>query len=345
MIVLEDLHWADTNSVELLRQVAGGIVDSHLLLIATLRALPGEPGDAVREFSRLDSVHAMPLRPLTADAIREYLTALDPAGSSAARAEEVARRSGGLPLLLDAAASDTGTPGTVAVRDLVEALLAQLPKPARRVVQVAALLRPPVDTELVGQVAEVDGSTAGLALDAACRAGLLTRTTSWTGIEGQGLEFTHGLLAEGLGAFSTRSSGARSTGGPPSRCRRDRRRFPGSPPRSLVTGAGPAAVRRPGAAVADQSRLSARSARRRGRGDGRRRDAGGPQRPPAGELASVARCGSPGRVGRQVRRRAVGQPRGPPAGLACRRRAVSRHELRLRRPPGHAARGRRRAPG
>ncbi|WP_462186716.1 hypothetical protein [Frankia sp. CcWB2] len=94
VIVLEDLHWADTNTVELVRQVAGGIVDSHLLLIATMRA---EAGDVMRELSRLDSVHAVPLRPLTAAAVRDYLTALDPAASTAARAEQVARRSGGLP--------------------------------------------------------------------------------------------------------------------------------------------------------------------------------------------------------------------------------------------------------
>lgn len=196
VIVLEDLHWADTNTVELVRQVAGGIVDSHLLLIATMRA---EAGDVMRELSRLDSVHAVPLRPLTAAAVRDYLTALDPAASTAARAEQVARRSGGLPLLLDAAASDAAAPEPVVVRDLVEALLAQLPEPARRVVQVAALLRSPVDTDVVGQVAEVDGSTTGLALDAACRAGLLTPATSWAGVAGLGFTFTHGLLAEGLG--------------------------------------------------------------------------------------------------------------------------------------------------
>ncbi|WP_275078467.1 AAA family ATPase [Parafrankia soli] len=188
VIVLEDLHWADTNTVELVRQVAGGIVDSHLLLIATMRA---EAGDVMRELSRLDSVNAVPLRPLAAAAVRDYLTALDPAASTAARAEQVARRSGGLPLLLDAAASDAAAPEPVVVRDLVEALLAQLPEPARRVVQVAALLRSPMDTDVVGQVAEVDGSTAGLALDAACRAGLLTPATSWGGVEGLGFAFTH----------------------------------------------------------------------------------------------------------------------------------------------------------
>ncbi len=198
VIVLEDLHWADTNSVELLRQVAGGIVDSQLMLIATLRTLPDEASNAVGELSRLDSVDTVPLLPLTAAAIREYLTALDPAASFAARAGEVARRSGGLPLLLDAAARDTDSPGTVAVRDLVATLLAQLPTSARRVVQVAALLRPPVDAELVGRVAEVDESTAGMALDAACRAGLLARATSSLGVEGQEFAFTHGLLADGL---------------------------------------------------------------------------------------------------------------------------------------------------
>ncbi|MBL7522122.1 AAA family ATPase, partial [Frankia sp. CNm7] len=198
VIVLEDLHWADTNSVELLRQVAGGIVDSRLLLITTLRALPDEAGDAARELSRLDSVQPVPLRPLTTAAVRDYLASLGPLASSTARAEEVARRSGGLPLLLDAAARDAGAPGTVAIRDLVEALLAQLPEPARRVAQVAALLREATDAELVGQVAGVDGSTAARALDAAYRAGLLTRTASPAGAEARGFEFAHGLLADGL---------------------------------------------------------------------------------------------------------------------------------------------------
>ncbi|OHV49015.1 hypothetical protein BCD48_14120 [Pseudofrankia sp. BMG5.36] len=79
VVVLEDLQWADAHTVELVRQVAGGIRDSRLLLVATLRTqeAPGAafavPDETMGVLARLDTVQLLGLPPLGAAAAQEYL--------------------------------------------------------------------------------------------------------------------------------------------------------------------------------------------------------------------------------------------------------------------------------
>ncbi|MCK9896846.1 AAA family ATPase [Frankia sp. AgB32] len=193
VIVLEDLHWADANTADLVRQVAQGIGDSALTLVVTSRDDPTEPGGRPRqELLRLPGVRHLPLAPLTTTAVGDYLSAVG-AGADIEAARRVVRRSGGLPLLLDLAAAGDGPP--VAVADLVSTLLAQLPDAARPVVVAAALLRGPVDLPLLAAAADVDEQVAARAVDAAGRTGLMTREPG----EGEPcFRLAHGLLAEAL---------------------------------------------------------------------------------------------------------------------------------------------------
>ncbi|MEU1429891.1 BTAD domain-containing putative transcriptional regulator [Nocardia sp. NPDC005746] len=132
-IVLEDVHGADTATLQVLRQVVNWLRDSPILIIATLRGTEAGPG--VR-----DTAAALAL--FTADRIE--LDGLDMAGTRRAAAaagltalddrtvELLRRRTGGNPLFVRELAKLVATQGITdalpdSVRDLLGRRIAQLP--------------------------------------------------------------------------------------------------------------------------------------------------------------------------------------------------------------------------
>ncbi|MFD7843113.1 BTAD domain-containing putative transcriptional regulator [Nocardia sp. NPDC059764] len=132
-IVLEDVHGADTATLQVLRQVVNWLRDSSILIIATLRGTEAGPG--VR-----DTAAALAL--FTADRIE--LDGLDMAGTRRAAAaagltalddrtvELLRRRTGGNPLFVRELAKLVATQGLTdalpdSVRDLLGRRIAQLP--------------------------------------------------------------------------------------------------------------------------------------------------------------------------------------------------------------------------
>ncbi|MVU81834.1 AAA family ATPase [Nocardia sp. ET3-3] len=132
-IVLEDVHGADTATLQVLRQVVNWLRDSPILIVATLRGTEAGPG--VR-----DTAAALAL--FTADRID--LDGLDMAGTRRAAAaagltdlddrtvELLRRRTGGNPLFVRELAKLVATQGTTdalpdSVRDLLGRRIAQLP--------------------------------------------------------------------------------------------------------------------------------------------------------------------------------------------------------------------------
>ncbi|MFE5284039.1 BTAD domain-containing putative transcriptional regulator [Nocardia sp. NPDC056611] len=132
-IVLEDVHGADTATLQVLRQVVNWLRDSPILIIATLRGTEAGPG--VR-----DTAAALAL--FTADRIE--LDGLDMAGTRRAASaaglaalddrtvELLRRRTGGNPLFVRELAKLVATQGITdalpdSVRDLLGRRIAQLP--------------------------------------------------------------------------------------------------------------------------------------------------------------------------------------------------------------------------
>lgn len=167
VLVLEDLHWADAESLDLLRRVAAEAADAPLLVLATHRDLP--PDDvaaAVADVRRDPGTEALTLPPLTEQEVGELL------GHPGADAH---RRTGGLPLLL--AAGDD-------LHVVVAGMLARLTGPHRAAVGALALIG---DATVL---AAVTGTDPGPALAAARRAGLLGARTE------DGVLFAHALLRD-----------------------------------------------------------------------------------------------------------------------------------------------------
>lgn len=197
VVVLEDLQWADANSLELLRFVAGGIANSCLLVLGTMRDAAGDHLDGAGP-SRLPHTVVLRLPPLTGPEVADYLVRLQGADASAAQADRVLRRSGGLPLLLDAAAADHIPAGEPLLAEIAATLLEQLSAEGREVVRAAALLGQPAVLDLLVSVTGRSGAAVLAALDEACRSGLLVRAAGWDGLEEPAFAVAHALLAEGL---------------------------------------------------------------------------------------------------------------------------------------------------
>jgi DNA-binding NarL/FixJ family response regulator len=171
VLVLEDLHWADAESLALLRRVAADAGDAALLVLGTHRdGLAGETAAAIADTRRNPGTEALALPPLTAREVGQYL---------GGDGTEAFRRTGGLPLLL-AAGDDLPV--------VAAGMLAGLSEADRAVVEALALLG---DGAGPATLAEVTGADPGPALAAARRAGLLG---------GHGLVFAHALLQDAVRA-------------------------------------------------------------------------------------------------------------------------------------------------
>ncbi len=77
VLVLEDGHWADTPTLQLLRHVARSVPDARLLVLATFRdteaEVPAELADALADLRRSDDVIRLRLGGLTDDDVTEYV--------------------------------------------------------------------------------------------------------------------------------------------------------------------------------------------------------------------------------------------------------------------------------
>jgi DNA-binding NarL/FixJ family response regulator len=190
VLVLDDLHWADAESLELLRRVATEAGSASLLVLGTLRdALPDDVAVAVADVRRSAATAAVPLGPLSRVDVGDYLRA---AGAAAVDAPEVHRRTGGLPLLLAAAASDVDGAAEGDLQLVVAGLLGRLGPDDRRVVEVLALLGAPAAEPLLAEVSGMDGAAVAAGLRAGRRAGLLGRAAE------DGVPFAHTLLQDGV---------------------------------------------------------------------------------------------------------------------------------------------------
>ena len=180
VLVIEDLHWADDATFDLVRVVSRRIADVPAVLVAmyrddeigavhSLRVLLGDLG-ARRAVRRLR------LLPLTKDAVAELAVGSD------VDSGELFRQTGGNPFFVTEvlAAGTTGIP--VTVREAVLARAARLSSPGRRTLDAAAVLGEPLDLDLLRTVADADTAH----LDECAEAGMLR-------VQGARVAFRHEL--------------------------------------------------------------------------------------------------------------------------------------------------------
>ncbi|HEX3257632.1 MAG TPA: AAA family ATPase [Pseudonocardia sp.] len=180
VLVLDDVQWADADSLALLAHVTREVTRGRLLVVVTVR--PAERdlalGGLVIELFGWDDAE-----------VGAALGGVPDPDFVAA----VARRSGGNPFFVGelARAGTAGLRVPAAARDVVRARIRRLPEPCRALLGVAAVLGRDVDAALLASVTGVDGVLDGLrpALDD----GVLDHPAGRVG-----LRFTHDLVRESV---------------------------------------------------------------------------------------------------------------------------------------------------
>ena len=181
VVVMEDIHWADEATIDLLRFLGRRIRDATVLLIATYRDDGLAAGDplqlALGDLATQRSVRRISLGPLSAGAVQVM------AGGSEREAAELRQLTGGNPFYLSqvvAAGMDPGGEIPASARDAVLARAARLGSGTRTVLDAAALIGTRVEFPLLESVTECPAA----AVDELLGAGLLTG-------DGAALRFRH----------------------------------------------------------------------------------------------------------------------------------------------------------
>ena len=140
-VVLEDLHWADAASLDLLAHVGAVAGGTGLTIVGTVRS-PALQDVAVRlaGLGRYGAV-TLTLAPFTVDEVAELV--------APAAAPDVHKRTGGLPLLVAAVRAGYASADLAVV---VTGLLAALTPAQRLIIEAAAVLGENVDEHILAGV-------------------------------------------------------------------------------------------------------------------------------------------------------------------------------------------------
>ena len=180
LLVLDDVQWADTESLRLLRRVAGEVARVPLVVVVTARTAPADLGDPLADLladlARLGCLR-LELSGLPPEAVAAWVAAHAGREVTEEVAAELVRRTDGNPFYLTevvrllVSEGALGEPGSAAwravpggVRDVVRQRLRSLPEPAAALLRTAAVvgreLEVAVLEALVGETAPGGGTPA-----------------------------------------------------------------------------------------------------------------------------------------------------------------------------------------
>jgi DNA-binding CsgD family transcriptional regulator/tetratricopeptide (TPR) repeat protein len=196
VLVCEDIHWADTGSVDLLDHLTRNIEDRPVLLVATYRPDELEARLPLRkvlvELRRHPAVTVVDLAGLSQDETALLVGEITGEEPSWAVVEAIHARSEGNPFFTEelvAVRDSRALPP--ALRDLLAVRIDRLPPGARRVVAATAVLGGTAEHRVLSEVADVAGPDLDRAIADAMQHAVLVADG------GQGLvRFRHALLRE-----------------------------------------------------------------------------------------------------------------------------------------------------
>lgn len=219
LLALDDVHWADAASLELLRFLAAELAADAILMVATLRSHEPESESALSGLARL--AQGLPLGPLERKAVEALLAERVPAVTSVAveaRApvaggdrggfvEAVWQRSGGNPffalelaqlLCADESGGAAGRPATPALPFAIQRVIGQrldrLPADTLDLLRVASVVGRAFEVSLLASVLERPAAELRAELLPVVTYGLLQRPT----VRSDGFCFVHALVREVL---------------------------------------------------------------------------------------------------------------------------------------------------
>ncbi len=202
VIVIEDFHWADRSTMDLVAFLERNLRVA-VLLVLTVRSDELHRGHPARnrlaELDRHGLLRRIELAPLDRRTTTELVTALLRRPPAPRLVGQVFDRSGGNPFHIEMLiAAEAATPGQLPerLRDMLVSQIDALPPETQRVLRVAAVVGRRVDADLLSRVASATGSesneiTSGLR-EAVSRHLLVARAAD------EAYAFRHALLQEAV---------------------------------------------------------------------------------------------------------------------------------------------------
>jgi DNA-binding CsgD family transcriptional regulator/tetratricopeptide (TPR) repeat protein len=187
LVVLEDLHWADLDTLAVLEYLGDNTARRPVVLLLTMRDEPVTPAlDWARRQRGRPTMRHIPLAELGDDDMAALVDACAP-GLDAGRRRQVLAAAEGVPLLAEELLGSSGIPDSLA--DSVVARLAQFPPDQRAVLDAAAVLGRHFPWELLGAIADAPDAVVSAALAGGIETSLLVA-------DGSELRFRHALIRE-----------------------------------------------------------------------------------------------------------------------------------------------------
>jgi DNA-binding CsgD family transcriptional regulator len=199
VLVIEDLHWADRSTRDLIGFLVRSARLPHVLLLATYRTDELHRGHPLRPFlaelDRVRGVQRVELDRLDRDGTAEMVANLLGAEPEPRTVDTIHERAQGNPFFIEqfAASGDPGC-GDIphSLRDLLLSRVDQLPDASQRVLRVAAVGGTKFGHELLSRVAGIDEAELESALRAVVAAQLIVVDADG------GYEFRHALVREAV---------------------------------------------------------------------------------------------------------------------------------------------------
>ena len=201
LVLLDDLHWADSLSVALLRHVAFDLATSGVVVVVTARDDPSTPfGRAMPDLLRSGASVPVPLSGLPARDVAEWLTTDPAAAAWLPLADELVSRTDGNPFYIRVLTTQDPPPSgnldealveRSGIRGLLVAPYLQLPDEARHTIATAALLSERLSPQLLSAATGRTVSQVSDHIAIGTRAGLLQHGPT-------GLSFVHALVRDAV---------------------------------------------------------------------------------------------------------------------------------------------------
>jgi len=189
MVALEDLHWADPDTVSLVEYLADNAFGQPVLFAVSLRTDPRSPASelARRQRGRPGIVH-LPLGRLSEREVAEMIAACR-SGADDEERSRVGRASEGVPLFVEELLASPGIPESIS--ETVRERLAEFPDGERAVLETAAVLGHHFDWKILPAASGQPSEVVSRALARAADRVLVTA-------DGGGFQFRHALTREAV---------------------------------------------------------------------------------------------------------------------------------------------------
>lgn len=181
LLVIDDLHWSDAATLDVLRHLARRAPPGRFLVLGTYRDTDVDGHHplvgVVADLRRAGLAHHVALDGLSIEAVGELLRHSDVAGDHDV-ASRIQHACGGNPFFVNAVIDRLGDPSSATgdhrdlpvpaeIRDVVRARLADLAPSTSSILEVAAVLGPDIDVSLLAAAADAPVDEAITALDRA----------------------------------------------------------------------------------------------------------------------------------------------------------------------------------